>query len=144
MAGFSGRCLCGAVRYHSAADPLMAGHCQCEDCRRSSGSAHCTHVSVPAEGFSLTGALTLFDRPADSGNMVSRGFCPVCGSAVLSRNAAFPQLVFVRASSLDDPAVITPAVVVYTSRAPKWDLVDPSLPSFPEMPPHAAEMAAPS
>ncbi len=43
-------------------------------------------------------------------------------------------MVFPRASGLDDPDVITPQMVVYTSRAPAWDNIDPALPSFPEMP----------
>jgi hypothetical protein len=140
--GFSGRCLCGAVSYRSGAAPIMAGHCQCDDCRRSSGTGHCTHVSVPAAAFTVTGALTFFDRAADSGNVVSRGFCPVCGSAIYSKNSGFPDLAFVRASSMDDPEAIAPSMVVFTSRAPSWDLVDPRLPSFPEMPEAAGEIAA--
>jgi hypothetical protein len=139
---WSGRCLCGAVTYRCSAAPLMAGHCQCDDCRRSSGSGHCTHVSVPAAAFAVTGPLTFFDRPADSGNVISRGFCPTCGSAILSRNSGFPNLVFVRASSMDDPESITPSMVVYASRAPSWDFFDPVLPSFPVMPAAAAEIAA--
>ena len=44
-----------------------------------------------------------------------------------------PDMVFPRASSLDDPEIAKPQMVVYTARAPSWDKVDPSLPSFPEM-----------
>ena len=43
--------------------------------------------------------------------------------------------MFIRASSLDDLQVFKPQVVVYASRAPSWDYVDPKLPSFPKMPP---------
>ena len=35
---------------------------------------------------------------------------------------------------LDDPEIAKPKIVVYASRAPSWDYVDPELPSFPEMP----------
>jgi hypothetical protein len=140
--GFSGRCLCGAVSYHCGEAPMMAGHCQCDDCRRSSGTGHCTHVSVTAATLEVRGALTFFDRPADSGNIVSRGFCPTCGSAILSRNSAFPEMAFLRASSMDDPEAITPMLVVYTSRAPSWDLVAPARPSFPTMPEGAGDIAA--
>ncbi len=45
-----------------------------------------------------------------------------------------PGMVFPRASSLDDPNVVTPQMAVYTSRAPAWDPPDPALPSFPGMP----------
>lgn len=132
--GFGGGCLCGDVTYRSDADPMVVGHCQCVDCRKSSGTGHCTHVAVPAGAFHFRGNVTFYDRPADSGNIVSRGFCPTCGCAVFSRNAGMPEMVFVRASSVDDPEVLTPQMVVYASRAPSWDHVDPSLPAFAEMP----------
>ncbi len=51
-----------------------------------------------------------------------------------STNSAMDGLVFLRASSLDDPNVITPGLIVYASRAAAWDHLDPALPAFPEMP----------
>lgn len=134
MPGFKGGCLCGSVRYECNAEPMMAAHCHCVDCRKSSGTGHCTHIVVPKEAFSVSGTVTFYDRPADSGNMVRRGFCPTCGSAVYSTNAGMPNIVFPRASSLDDPEVAKPQMVVYSSRAPSWDLVDPQLPSFSKVP----------
>lgn len=135
MAGFSGGCLCGDVRYESTVDPQLAGHCHCVDCRKSSGTGHCTHVGIPKSAFKVTGGVSFYAHPADSGNMISQGFCPTCGCAIYSINSGMPELVFPRASSLDDPELIQPQVVVYASRAPSWDFVDPDLPSFPEMPP---------
>lgn len=132
---FQGGCLCGAVRYQSVAEAVMSGHCQCNDCRKSSGSGHCSHLAVPKNAVSLTGAVTIYDRPADSGNIVSRAFCPTCGAPIYSLNSAMPQLIFIRASSLDDLEVFKPQVVVYASRAASWDYVDPRLPTFEKMPP---------
>jgi hypothetical protein len=133
--GFQGGCLCGAVRYESKAQPMMAGHCQCTDCRRSSGSGHSSHVAVPKDAVSITGVVATYDKPANSGNIVSRAFCPTCGAPVFSLNAAMPQLMFIRASSLDDLEVFKPQMIVYTSRAASWDHIDPKLPAFAEMPP---------
>jgi hypothetical protein len=65
---------------------------------------------------------------------VTRSFCGVCGSAILSRNSAMPGVVFVRASSLDDPEIFKPEVVVYASRAASWDAIS-GLPTFETMPP---------
>jgi hypothetical protein len=140
-AGFEGGCLCGAVRYESKVGPVMSGHCQCQDCRKSSGTGHCSHLAVPRDAVSVTGALTVYDRPADSGNIVSRAFCPTCGSPVYSLNSAMSQMMFIRASSLDDLEVFKPQVVVYASRAASWDHVDPELPSFPKMPRPPSEAA---
>ncbi len=65
---------------------------------------------------------------------MSRGFCPTCGSPIYSKNSGMPGMVFPRASSLDDPERVKPQMILYTSRAPSWDYVDPKLPSFATMP----------
>ena len=131
---FTGGCLCGAVRYRGDSS-MGGGHCHCHDCRRTSGTAHASHMPVPEAAFDVTGMVRFFDAPADSGNIVSRGFCPTCGSPVYSRNSGYAGVVFVRASSLDDPEAFRPEMVVYAKRSPSWDLTDPSLPRFQAMPP---------
>lgn len=135
---FSGGCLCGAVHYHSTDAPVGGGHCYCVDCRKSSGTGHCSHVVAIEETFTVTGDLSQFDAPADSGNLVSRYFCPTCGSAVFSKNSGMPGMVFPRASSLDNPEHFKPELSVYTARAPSWDSPDTDLPSFDGMPPAEA------
>ena len=71
MSNFSGGCLCGEVRY-SGSEQKGGGYCHCVDCRKSSGTGHCSHMIVPESAFQVSGAV------------VSRGFCPTCGSAVYS------------------------------------------------------------
>ena len=102
----------------------------------SSGSNHrpCCH-RMPSAAVTITGRLATYDRPADSGNVVSRSFCPTCGAPVYSTNSQMSGMHFIRASSLDDPEVFQPQLVVYSSRAPSWDHMDDSLPTFEEMPP---------
>ncbi|MHA1524246.1 MAG: GFA family protein [Alphaproteobacteria bacterium] len=134
-AKFSGGCLCGAVRYKCQTDPVVTGFCQCTDCRKSSGSGHSAHLAVPLDAVKISGEVAKYDRPADSGNMVTRAFCPKCGSPVYSTNSAIPQMIVFRASSLDDPEIFPPEMVVYTSRAPSWDRIDPDLPAFATNPP---------
>lgn len=132
---FSGGCLCSAVRYESTAEPAVTAHCHCVDCRKTSGTGHCSHMGMPEAALSINGEVKFFDAPADSGNTVSRGFCPTCGSAIYSTNSGMPGMVFLRASSLDDPEIFKPQFVVYAKRAPSWDATNPSLPTFDEMPP---------
>lgn len=132
---FTGRCLCGAVSYSCSAEPMMAGHCHCEDCRRSSGSGHSSHLAVPDMAVTLTGEVKGYARAADSGNMVTRYFCPNCGSALYSTNSAMPGMMFLRASTLDDLEVFKPQMHVYASRAASWDARQEDLPAFDVMPP---------
>ncbi len=125
---FEGGCLCGAVRYRASHAPSVAGHCYCTDCRKSSGTGHCSHMAVAKEAVDIQGEVTFYNRPADSGNLISRGFCATCGAAVYSLNSGFADLVFIRASSLDDPTIFEPQMVVYAHRAPDWDTPDTQLP----------------
>lgn len=133
--GFTGGCLCGAVRYTTTAEPQLGAHCQCVDCRKSSGSGHCSHLVIAEDQVSIEGEPTRFDKPADSGNIVSRFFCGTCGAPVYSTNSGLPGMVFPRASSLDDPEIFKPSMIVYTARAPSWDVLDDTLLSFEAMPP---------
>lgn len=131
----TGSCLCEKVRFESQDEPLVAGHCYCVDCRKTSSTGHGTNIALPAGGLTVTGDVKGYARPADSGNIVTRYFCPECGGPIYSTNSGMDGMVFLRASALDDPEAVTPALSVYTSRAPSWDQADENLPSFAEMPP---------
>jgi len=133
-ASYSGGCSCGAIRYEIAAEPMMAGHCQCRDCQRESGTGHASQIAFPGAAVKVEGKATHWDKAADSGNIVTRAFCPKCGSPVYSRNSGMPDFFFVRAASLDDPARYMPQMVVWTSSGFAWDYLDPALPRFAKMP----------
>jgi hypothetical protein len=133
----TGRCLCGQVHYQCGAPAVIAGHCQCVDCRKSSGTGHCSHLAVPHAAVAMSGEVTIYAKAADSGNIVSRAFCTTCGSPIYSLNSANSELMFLRASCLDDMNLFQPQMVVYTSRGAPWDTIDPALPRFETMPPMA-------
>ena len=132
---FTGSCLCGAVSYKATGAPLLGAHCHCVDCRKSSGTGHGSHVVMKADNVTIEGEPKCYDKPADSGNMVSRFFCGTCGGPVYSTNSAMPGMTFLRASSLDDPEVFSAKLIVYTRGAPSWDVMDKGLPSFETAPP---------
>ena len=127
----AGRCLCGKIAYTISTRPVVTGHCYCVDCRKSSGTGHCTHALVADDAVRIEGKLKFYDHPADSGNIVSRGFCADCGCPILSKNSGMPGMTALRTSSLDDPDMVSPQMAVYTSKAPAWDRPDPSLTIFP-------------
>ena len=132
----TGGCLCEKVRYE-AQEQAGGGHCHCIDCRKTSGTGHASHMIVPEPAFKITGDVKFFDKPADSGNIISRGFCPECGSPVYSKNSGMPGIVFVRASSLDNPDDFKPQMIVYKKRAASWDSIAGDMPGYSAMPPPA-------
>ena len=130
-----GSCLCGAVRYELTAEPAMAGFCHCLNCQKLSGSGHAFHTMAPRDAFSISGPLKGYSWTADSGNTVTTYFCTVCGSPIYGESAGFPGMITLRAASLDDPSTAKPQMSVFAKRVQPWDHVEPSLPSFPAMPP---------
>jgi hypothetical protein len=134
-APFSGGCLCGAIRYESRAEPLFSINCHCRDCQRTTGTAYAPVLAVPRDALSISqGKPTYYTSQSDSGETVSRGFCPECGSGIFSKLSANPDIVGLKAASLDDPSWFRPAVDMYTDSAQPWDVMNPDLPKVPKMP----------
>lgn len=131
----TGGCLCGAVRYEVSGDPVVAAHCHCEDCRKTTGAGHATIAAFPGAAVKITGKLKAFRIKADSGMMVSRSFCPECGSWISGAPESAPGVVFITVATLDNPEALAPQMRFYDKRRISWDAVDPALPAFETVPP---------
>jgi hypothetical protein len=131
----TGGCACGAVRYECSGEQVFGGNCYCRDCQRSSGTAMASVMGVPKAAVKiLKGDVRYFDVTADSGKKISRGFCPTCGSPLFSLLDAMPDVMGIKATSLDDPGKFKPGMSIYTSSAPAWAPFGENLPKFPKMP----------
>lgn len=127
----SGGCLCGAVRYELAGDLGPAGYCHCEDCRRVSGSAFGVSVRVAAAAFRIVaGSPKSFTKSGDSGRPVTRCFCGDCGSPLYTLPPLHPDVVFIKAGSLDDPSVVRPNRQAWTRSRVSWAEIDPGIVSY--------------
>jgi hypothetical protein len=130
----TGGCLCGAVRYECSAEPLMTANCHCRDCQRATGGAYASVFFVPRNAIKITGEVKYYDSKGDSGNTLSRGFCPNCGSRLFGKPDLMPDRIGIMAGSLDDPSTHKPSVDIYTASAQPWDYMNPELPKFPKLP----------
>jgi hypothetical protein len=131
---FSGGCTCGAIRYECSSVPAFSWNCHCQDCQRASGSAFCPVLYVPRMALTIRGKSKYYDVRAESGNKVSRGFCPECGAPVFIQAELVPDLQGLWASSLDDPSQFQPSVQVWTRSAQPWDCLHPTLPRVEKTP----------
>jgi len=122
---FGGGCLCGAVRYRVAGAPRYLCYCHCESCRRAAGAASVPWATFARERFELTGAAPLEYR---SSAQVLRGFCGTCGSSLTYRNEARPGEVDIILTSLDEPALLAPAMHVWVADKLPWVHIDDGLP----------------
>ena len=130
---FTGGCVCGAIRYECTSRPLAMLYCHCRDCQQVSGGPYTPVVYVPAKAFRLTqGTLRHYSTPSEASGHNKRGFCPDCGSRITG--AESERGLGITASSLDDPSWFRAKMHLFTADAQPWDLLDPSIPSFPQYP----------
>ncbi|MCX8506670.1 MAG: GFA family protein [Alphaproteobacteria bacterium] len=122
----TGKCLCGAVTFKITAEPIFARICWCRDCQHiaSNGSVN---ILVPAESLAIHGKVASHSSKADSGNEMTRQFCPECGCHLFGLNAARPQIRMVRVGNLDNPSSITPSQNIWVVSAPKWACLDAAM-----------------
>lgn len=128
-----GGCLCGQVRYEVTGEPTTVGVCHCKHCQRQTGSAFSLLVAVPKAAFRPSGTLKTFHDTGESGQPVSRNFCPACGSPIASDVAVMPELTWIKAGTLDDPSWLQPTLQIYCDSAQSWVKLA-GLKSFPRMP----------
>ena len=128
-----GSCLCGSVQYKVAGEPLTARICWCRTCQKFSGNGTANAI-FPSAAFQISGEMGCFVSVADSGNQISRHFCPRCGTQLFANSSAFQQFRVVRIGTLDDPSSIKPEVNIWASSAPRWACMDSSLKLEPRQP----------
>jgi hypothetical protein len=131
----AGGCLCKAVRYSVSGAPVATRQCWCRDCQYFAAGSSTVNVIFNVSDVTLTGEIRHFISQADSGNTMRRGFCPACGTPVTSASSARPDLIILRAGTLDHTAIATPAMNIWTASAPPWAHLDAEVPSTPRQPP---------
>ncbi len=133
MSERTGGCLCGRVRYTLSAEPVAARICWCRCCQRIAGNGTANAI-VPSAALTVTGDTAAYTSPAESGNQVTRRFCPHCGSHLFADSTGRPGLTALRVGTLDEPSAIKPGGNIWTSSAPSWACLDDSIPNVERQP----------
>ncbi len=142
MSELTGSCLCGAVHYRVAADPVVTRTCWCRDCQRLAANGT-VNMLIPTAALNSTGEVSGYAKTADSGNIITRKFCPQCGSHLFANSSARPQFTVVRVGTLDNPSAVRPAMNIWASSAPEWACLDETMERVEQQPvPPAPKPAA--
>ncbi len=122
---FSGRCLCGAVRFTCTAAPRWQAHCHCESCRRATASPFTSFFGTVDDVWSWAGA-----EPAGfaSSPGVQRFCCPTCGSQMAFRSTRWPDEMHFYAAMLDDPSTFAPTAHFHSAEMMPWVHLSDGLP----------------
>ena len=137
MPSIIGGCLCGAIRYTSAAQPALTAFCHCRSCQKAGGGGYSVNVVVPSASLEVDGTPRTYEAVGASGSPVTRRFCARCGSPLFTDAAAFEGMTFIKGASLDDPSWIQPTVHIWCDSAQPWDKIPEGATCVPRNPPPA-------
>jgi hypothetical protein len=130
MSTRDGGCSCGEVRYRLASDPLFVNCCHCLNCQRQTGSAFVINALIEAGRVELlAGNPVAVGVPRDDGSTQKIRRCPTCQVAVFSEYTR-PEVLFVRAGTLDDPASVAPDAHIYIRSKVPWMTLPEGVPAF--------------
>ena len=132
-----GQCLCGNVHYSVSSAPSLMVQCHCKDCQTSSGTGHTSNTFF-REGdvtVNLKQPLSEFTVTTDSGNQLTRRFCPICGSRAHGTNTGREGMINLPVGMFEDHSWYAPRAVVYTKHRQAWDITASDIPNFEAMPP---------
>jgi hypothetical protein len=117
----TGGCQCGAVRYTARPSVKFRPYaCHCTSCQSETGSAFALQIWVLAGDLDVTGELIEGQQLKPDGATLSRFGCPHCLSRIYSLNSSRPQMKTLRAGTLDDSAVFSPDVHIWTQSKQPW------------------------
>lgn len=139
----TGGCLCGAVRFTIAADaPLAARLCWCRVCQYLGAGSGTVNAVFRKEDVKISGPTAEFVNIAESGSVMHRRFCSLCGTPLFSEAEPRPHQIIVRVGALDDPEAGRPSAILWAKEAPSWACFDPDLtPHDGQGPPPASPSA---
>jgi len=127
----TGGCLCGNVRFAYTGALGTAAYCHCSDCRRCTGSAFNVSVAMEIKHFEIIhGSPRGYTKQGDSGNELTRHFCPDCGSPLFTSSPRHPDLVYIKGGALDDSTPVEPAYQSWTRSSVPWARIKAGLPSY--------------
>ena len=130
---YKGSCLCGAVTYQADVAPRYRFNCHCRDCQKITGSAYAPIAFFHQSELKIQGKLKYFESLGLSGKPIRRAFCVTCGSQMFGLPELAPEMISIRAGTLDLPNLYQPQAECFVSHANEWDILNPNIVHFEEM-----------
>jgi len=126
---YTGRCLCGQVRFEFDSQPTDVSICHCSLCRRMTGTAFGVYARVPATSLNvISGAAQL--NSYDVTEKLSMLSCRNCGSYIYAKHKDYSEFAYVCLGALDDDHDIRPGYHEFVGSKASWFDIHDSLPQF--------------
>jgi len=132
---YYGRCACGQVKATISGEPVAVRQCWCRQCQQIAAGGPTNNAMFREQDVRFSGELASHDHVAASGNVLTRSFCPNCGTPVVAQSSARPQFRTMRLGFLEPGHGLSPRMAIWTADAPEWARIDPALESHEGQPP---------
>jgi hypothetical protein len=117
------------VTFEATGAPTWTAGCCCRDCARATGTPFVVWVGFPVNRVNFE---TNQPKVVETSTGVLRGFCDQCGASITyGRDPKFDvddPLLYVAATTLDDPERCPPTEVVWYSQRPSWFELERTVP----------------
>ncbi|WOH36353.1 GFA family protein [Thalassotalea fonticola] len=131
----TGQCQCGAIHYQIKGELLATLMCYCTECHKVSAGYGTMTVLIDQHDFHLTkGALKVWQRSSDSGNINRAYFCGDCGNRIYHQNPNKPDIIRLKTGTLANSANYTPKAHLWLKSAPDWVLIPKNTLTFQTQP----------
>ena len=132
----TGSCFCGAVQFRITGELNPIQICHCGQCRKAQGGAFASNIAVDTEHFAITaGDNELKSIESSTRKGKYRVFCNACGSPIISRMNALPDVVRVRVGTINEPLIQTVAHHQFVAYKADWYEIKDDATQYDEYPP---------
>ena len=121
-----GGCLCGAVRFKAAGEPINVRICHCRNCQKAMGSPFFARALFDQSALSVEGDTVSYA----SSEALSRVFCKTCGTRLFSwrRNGTAAGVAL---AVFDDRNAFAPTEHIWVAEKMDWVKLEDGLPQYP-------------
>ncbi|OIW31447.1 hypothetical protein CONLIGDRAFT_318586 [Coniochaeta ligniaria NRRL 30616] len=121
---YTGKCLCGAINFTIASEPLAVLSCFCQHCSKGAGSTNqliakfaCKEVNI-SSGQDHISIYTLTDT--SSGLSKEKAFCTTCGVPLWTIPASAKDAHLLVRTSVLSSHCLKPTSEIFTKYRPPW------------------------
>lgn len=132
---FAGGCICGAVRYRCAVEPMAMYNCHCRICQRTGGAPFSCLLVMQRSAVTVSGMPKSAQARRQDGSHGRHGFCPDCGSSLFLSDPERPEILLIKAGTLDDPGGYSAIADIWAIAALPWTRMDYRIPKVLKSPP---------
>ena len=114
-----GSCHCGGVNITSYNKPMIVVQCNCQSCRKLTGSVSVSCLFDDTE-IEFSGATNVYQFEGGSGQSITVHFCETCNSRSYYYFDVFEGLVIVPIGCFDNVKQLKPKLEIWTSEKLSW------------------------